>query len=151
MAHPDIRDYCRTPIGTRSNMKKVYVMHANRKSGTIYLLVWLTAIAVFLVGCSKDPIEIRAVLPLTGPAHNAGVGGRDGMLLAADELNARGGVTGGRRLFLSKTAKQIPSERRKSFLILKNRISLYSTCWLRAELHQHWRDCQGTGFRTRPE
>jgi branched-chain amino acid transport system substrate-binding protein len=42
---------------------------------------------------AADPLKIGVVAPLTGPAANSGIALRQGMELAADEWNAKGGVT----------------------------------------------------------
>lgn len=47
-------------------------------------------------GVSKDTIVIGGIGPLTGPASWVGLGGRDGFILALDEINATG--IGGRRI-----------------------------------------------------
>lgn len=45
-------------------------------------------------GVTADTIRIGAVGPITGPAAYIGLGGRDGMQLAVNEINAAGGVNG---------------------------------------------------------
>jgi branched-chain amino acid transport system substrate-binding protein len=45
-------------------------------------------------GVSGDTITIGAHGPITGPAAYIGLAGRDGMLLAAKEINAAGGING---------------------------------------------------------
>lgn len=45
-------------------------------------------------GVSADTISIGAHGPITGPAAYIGLAGRDGMLLAAKEINAAGGING---------------------------------------------------------
>jgi branched-chain amino acid transport system substrate-binding protein len=45
-------------------------------------------------GVSADTITIGAHGPITGPAAYIGLAGRDGMLLAAKEINAAGGING---------------------------------------------------------
>lgn len=48
-----------------------------------------------MVGCDlRDPILVGFSGQLTGPHADMGVSGRDGVLLAIDELNAAGGVAG---------------------------------------------------------
>lgn len=41
-----------------------------------------------------DSLRIVAILPLSGPAANAGIDVRDGLTLAADEINSLGGLNG---------------------------------------------------------
>lgn len=45
-------------------------------------------------GVSEDKITIGAFGPITGPAAYIGLGGRDGLNLAAKEINAAGGING---------------------------------------------------------
>lgn len=45
-------------------------------------------------GVTADAIRIGAVGPITGPAAYIGLGGRDGLQLAVNEINAAGGVNG---------------------------------------------------------
>ena len=60
------------------------------------VLVGLSALA--LVGCSSggssDPIRIGVEAPLSGDQSVTGVGMLNGAQIAADELNAAGGVNG---------------------------------------------------------
>lgn len=52
--------------------------------------------ALFLAmgpGYAADPVRIGVVAPLTGPAANSGIALRQGMELAAQEWNDKGGVT----------------------------------------------------------
>ncbi|MGI9951037.1 ABC transporter substrate-binding protein [Moorellaceae bacterium AZ2] len=73
------------------------------------LLVTLLSFCVFLVGgCGTakntgsepsqtpkgEPIKIGVIQPLTGPVAAAGTAVRDGAMIAADEINAAGGING---------------------------------------------------------
>lgn len=64
--------------------------------------VWAAVAAVPLAaggqqqGVTADTITIGAFGPITGPAAYIGLAGRDGMSLAAKEINAAGGVNGRR-------------------------------------------------------
>ncbi len=50
---------------------------------------------LLLISCGQsDPIYIGAVLPLKGPAKFVGEEVRDGMQLAVDEVNQKGGING---------------------------------------------------------
>jgi branched-chain amino acid transport system substrate-binding protein len=66
---------------------------------------WLLAAGAALLACampvvaqqqgvSADTITVGAHGPITGPAAYIGLAGRDGMLLAAKEINAAGGING---------------------------------------------------------
>ena len=43
---------------------------------------------------SKDPIKIGVVLSTTGPAAGLGIPERNGAILAAKEINSKGGING---------------------------------------------------------
>jgi len=59
---------------------------------SIYLLLFL---ALLLSGCSKkDPIKIGFIGSITGKNADLGVAGRDATLLAAETVNASGGING---------------------------------------------------------
>ena len=60
-------------------------------------------------GVDKEQILIGAFGPLTGPASWIGLGARDGMQLAVDEINANGGVNG-RKIRLQFEGAQTPAE-----------------------------------------
>src|SRR6516225_7020244 len=60
-------------------------------------------------GVDKERILIGAFGPLTGPASWIGLGARDGMQLAVDEINANGGVNG-RKVQLQFEGAQTPAE-----------------------------------------
>ena len=47
-------------------------------------------------GCVQKPIRIGAILSLSGAGSYLGADARDGMLLAVDEVNSRGGINGRR-------------------------------------------------------
>jgi branched-chain amino acid transport system substrate-binding protein len=57
----------------------------------------LLALTMLLGGCGQSqPVKIGYVAGLTGRLADLGTGGRDGALLATEELNATGGVSGRR-------------------------------------------------------
>jgi branched-chain amino acid transport system substrate-binding protein len=60
-------------------------------------------------GVEKEQILIGAFGPLTGPASWIGLGARDGMALAVDEINATGGING-RKIRLQFEGAQTPAE-----------------------------------------
>ncbi len=74
------------------------------------LIIGLIAfmVMIFTLGCINDkeePIKIGAVLPLTGPASSIGEDVRDGMYLAASEINSHGGVNGRQIEFIIEDSK----------------------------------------------
>lgn len=61
--------------------------------------LWMGAVLlVALVGLSacqnRDPVTIGVLLPLDGPGSSVGLEVRDGMLLAIEQINDRGGLNG---------------------------------------------------------
>jgi len=61
-------------------------------------------------GVDKERILIGAFGPLTGPASWIGLGARDGMQLAVDEINANGGVLGGKLDIIFRDDGATPSD-----------------------------------------
>ena len=74
---------------------------------TAGVIDWQSAMAE--PGVDKEQILIGAFGPLTGPASWIGLGARDGMQLAVDEINANGGING-RKLRLQFEGAQTPAE-----------------------------------------
>ncbi|MBF0231587.1 MAG: amino acid ABC transporter substrate-binding protein [Desulfamplus sp.] len=71
------------------------------KISKVKLLLTITAMALFtllfiILSCTRDepPVVIGAALTLSGPGLYAGEEVRDGLLLAADEINQQGGING---------------------------------------------------------
>jgi len=80
-------------------------------------VVVVAALAVFFtlqVG-KEEPIEIGAVLSLSGPGQYSGVEVRDGMLLAVDEINTWGGINGRKLELIIEDHKTDPEESKKAF------------------------------------
>lgn len=72
-------------------------MHPGLSVAVLYVLLLLTA------GCTSppnDPVKIGVVLPLSGPFQIYGEQGLKGAMLAVEQINAAGGVLGGRPLEL---------------------------------------------------
>ena len=65
----------------------------------LVLLLALPAGPTFAQG-ARPPVKIGVVNPLTGPAALYGVVAKKAAQMAADEVNARGGILGGRKLEL---------------------------------------------------
>ncbi len=61
-------------------------------SGTRHFL--LLVMLFVLAGCEAPPLRVGFVAGLTGPYADLGINGRDGVLLAVEEVNGRGGITG---------------------------------------------------------
>jgi len=59
-------------------------------------VVALLALGLLLVGCDKAPVSLGFMGGLTGPAADLGTGGRDGALLAVEQINQQGGLLGAR-------------------------------------------------------
>ena len=70
----------------------------------------LAAIVLAPVASAADDILIGYHGPMTGPASWVGLGGRDGALMALDEINAAGGVNGRRIKMISYDDAAKPSE-----------------------------------------
>ncbi|MBF0258119.1 MAG: amino acid ABC transporter substrate-binding protein [Desulfamplus sp.] len=71
------------------------------KISKVKLLLTITVMALFtlffiILSCTRDepPVVIGAALTLSGPGLYAGEEVRDGLLLAADEINQQGGING---------------------------------------------------------
>ena len=73
-------------------MKKAFLL---KKSGFVALLILVLA-AAFLLSCGHkdEKVIIGAILPLSGPASFVGEELRDGLMMAAKELNENGGING---------------------------------------------------------
>lgn len=81
------------------------------------VVVVVAALAAFLVlrGAGKETIKLGAVLSITGPGSDAGLGVRDGMLLAIDEINSRGGVQGRQIELILEDSQSNPQEAEGAF------------------------------------
>lgn len=76
-------------------------------------IAWL-ALALLLAACQREPIRIGGAFNLSGRHYDLGVSGRNGALLAVEELNAAGGI-GGRRLeLLVRDDQQDPEAARRA-------------------------------------
>jgi branched-chain amino acid transport system substrate-binding protein len=68
--------------------------HFGRVATAMAFAIMLPAVAAAQMGVSDDKVTIGAYGPLTGPAAFVGLGGRAGLDLALQEINAAGGVNG---------------------------------------------------------
>lgn len=74
-----------------------FAVRAGRRVGALACVFALTLV---LTACQdRVPIVIGALLPLAGPASGVGIEVRDGLALAIDQVNQRGGLAG-RRLVM---------------------------------------------------
>ena len=64
------------------------------------------------IGCEKkvDPIKVGFVGGLTGRLSDLGTAGRNGVILAVEEINSRGGINGRPVELITKDDKQDPKE-----------------------------------------
>ena len=85
----------------------------------LMVIIIVIAVVAVLVGFfalrGKAPIKIGAILPLTGPAEYYGEEARDGLLLAIDEVNSRGGINGRKIELIIEDSKTDPEEGKAAF------------------------------------
>jgi len=81
------------------------------------VIMVVAALAVFyaLRMQKEGSIKIGAILSLSGPAGFYGKEVRDGMLLAAQEINSRGGINGREIELIIEDSKTNPEEGKKAF------------------------------------
>jgi len=60
----------------------------------LFFLLALGSVAPLLSGCERKPVKIGFVGGISGRVADLGVGGRNGVLLAVEERNDRGGING---------------------------------------------------------
>ena len=82
----------------------------------VIVVIILAGLAAFLTlrGGKKETIKIGAIISLSGPGSNL-LDVRDGMILATDEVNSRGGVNGRAIELIIEDNKSNPSEGEKAF------------------------------------
>ena len=86
--------------------------------GVIIAVIVVVAVlaAIFIFKFRKEEsIKIGAILSLSGPAGFYGKEVRDGMLLAAQEINSRGGINGREIELIIEDSKTNPEEGKKAF------------------------------------
>jgi branched-chain amino acid transport system substrate-binding protein len=83
----------------------------------IIAIIVLAGLAAYIMlrGEKKETIKIGAILPLTGAGEWLGTEARDGMLLAADQINSRNGVNGREIELIIEDSKTDPQEGKKTF------------------------------------
>ena len=62
--------------------------------GIIVIAIGLGSFFLFEETIGRETIKIGVIFPLTGAASDIGEQMRNGMQLAADEINSRGGING---------------------------------------------------------
>jgi len=83
--------------------------------------VWLTAALVVVAAAmtparaAADTVRIGAILSLTGNTAAQGLSLRDGLLLAADEINKRGGINGNRIEIVVEDSRSDPAAAVEAF------------------------------------
>ncbi|MFC2003373.1 ABC transporter substrate-binding protein [Chloroflexota bacterium] len=86
---------------------------------TIFMMISLVMIVATVIiagpGCVEKPIKIGAILSITGVGDYMGADVRDGMLLAVDEVNSRGGINGRKVELIIEDSKTDPEEGEKAF------------------------------------
>jgi branched-chain amino acid transport system substrate-binding protein len=93
----------------------------NRKStlgiiGIIVIAIGLGTFFFFEESFGKEPIKIGVTLSETGPGSGIGIEERDGMLMAVDEINSRGGINGRPIELIIVDNESNPEKAKKDFL-----------------------------------
>jgi len=88
------------------------------KSLSIYLCVAFVLVLGFLiwvVHLNKPPITIGFMGPLTGKYADLGVSGRNGAMLAVEEINSEGGINGRPLVLIPEDDKGTPEGTKEAF------------------------------------
>jgi len=88
--------------------------------------LWIIGIIVIAIGVgsffffeelvSEEPIKIGVALSETGPGSGIGIEFRDGMEMAVDEINSRGGINGRNIELIIVDSESNPEKAKKDFL-----------------------------------
>ncbi len=84
--------------------------------GIIVIAIGLGSFFFFEESSGRDPIKIGVTLSETGPGSGIGIEERDGMLMAVDEINARGGINGRPVELIIVDNESNPEKAKKDFL-----------------------------------
>jgi len=84
--------------------------------GIIVIAIGLGSFFFFEESFGRDPIKIGVILPVTGPASGIGIEERDGMLMAVDEINSRGGINGRLIELIIVDSESNPEKAKKDFI-----------------------------------
>jgi len=82
----------------------------------IVIAIGLGSFFFFEESFGRDPIKIGVTLSETGPGSGIGIEERDGMLMAVDEINARGGINGRPIELIIVDSESNPEKAKKDFL-----------------------------------
>ncbi|MAY43192.1 MAG: ABC transporter substrate-binding protein [Oceanospirillaceae bacterium] len=69
---------------------------------------FITLFLSLMLGCSEEPVKLGFIGGMTGRVADLGTGGRNGVTLAIEEQNARGGINGQPISIVYKDDKQDP-------------------------------------------
>ncbi|HBZ54366.1 MAG TPA: amino acid ABC transporter substrate-binding protein [Syntrophobacteraceae bacterium] len=76
--------------------------------------VWIVLLVLLVWGCGRqEPLKVGFVGGLTGRLSDLGTAGRDGVLLAVEEVNRAGGIHGRTITLLVKDDKHSPDEAKR--------------------------------------
>jgi len=84
--------------------------------GIIVIAVGLGSFFFFEESFGIDPIKIGVILSETGPSSGIGIEERDGMIMAVDEINSRGGINGRPIELIIVDSESNPEKAKKDFL-----------------------------------
>ena len=84
--------------------------------GIIVIVIGLGTFFFFEEIVGREPIKIGVILAETGPGSGFGIENRDGMLMAADEINSRGGIDGRPIELIILDNETNPEKAKKDFL-----------------------------------
>lgn len=88
--------------------------------GPLRRLAWLALVLpLLLAGCERGPLVLGFMGDLTGRAADLGVGGRDAVSLAVEEVNAAGGLDGRPVQLLSVDNRQDADAARRAYAALE--------------------------------
>src|SRR5262245_45463235 len=91
-------------------------MEADMKPALMCLALVLLVFSISVpVAWAADPILIGDVSPMSGPFAVSGVPGRQGTILAIEEINEQGGVLGRPLKLLVRDDKSSPEEGARAF------------------------------------
>src|SRR5205814_4716059 len=77
-----------------------HMSHARILAVIIMLVAAGVAVATSVQGQAKPPVNVALVAAMSGGSALSGEAIKRGLIIAIDEINARGGVLGGRKLEL---------------------------------------------------
>ena len=108
----------RVRIGGKKMKKCIGNQAGFGKVGVIIAVIVVVAVlaAIFIFKFRKaESIKIGAVLSLSGPGKGEGTGARNGMVLAVDEINSRGGINGREIELIIEDSQTNPEEGKEAF------------------------------------